>query len=409
MMTFVRLAWRNTWRQRRRTTIVVLAMAVTLALMMLYDGLIAGFEQAIYGNAVKVLGGNIQVHAVGYRESTESNPLLPIPDAAAVVEAALSEPEVVAASRRIKTGGLVTSRAGALALAIVGIEPTREEPVNLTAENVISGRYLADDDEDQAFLGLGLATEMDVEVGDRFTLAGATAHGQTRQRTMTVVGIYDLGLEDIEKRTIYISLPEAQRLFDLTGESTEVAIFVEELGQEDSVIEALEGEVTGVEIDPWETSFPDLQRTLGTKNAVMNVFSVIIQLAAGIGILNLLLMAVYERTREIGVLGALGLRPRQISLLFLLEGIFMGLVGVVAGIVMGLLINVALGQVGIDYTGYSDLTSYMALVTERVYPTLGIERLPARAMTIAIIAALASLYPAYEASRHEPAEALHYV
>jgi ABC-type lipoprotein release transport system permease subunit len=384
-------------------------MSLTLALMMLYDGLIAGFEQAIYGNAVKVLGGNIQVHAVGYRDSTSSNPLLPLEGDEAVVEAALAQPEVVAASRRINTSGLVTSHAGAFGVDIVGIEPTREEPVGLAAQNVESGRYLSADDEDQAFIGRGLADAMDVEVGDRFTMAGTATHGQTRQRTMTVEGIYDLGMEDIEKHTVYISLGEAQRLFDLNGQSTEVVVFLDKLGQEDAVIDALTADLSGVELDPWETSFPELQQTLGTKNAVMNVFSVIVQIAAGIGILNLLLMAVYERTREIGVLAALGLRPRQISLLFLLEGLFMGLIGVAVGIVLGLLMNFALGRIGIDYSSLGGVTSYMALISDRIYPTMGTERLLERSLTIAVIAALASLYPAFEASRREPAEALHYV
>ena len=91
---------------------------------------------------------------------------------------------------------------------------------------------------------------------------------------------------------------------------------------------------------------------INTKNGVMNIFSVIILLIAGIGILNLLLMAVYERTREIGLLGAMGLKPRQISLLFILEGTLMGLVGVAAGIVLGLLINGLLAQVGLDFSAY---------------------------------------------------------
>jgi len=142
---------------------------------------------------------------------------------------------------------------------------------------------------------------------------------------------------------------------------------------------------------------------------VMNVFSVIILMIAGIGILNLLLMAVYERTREIGLLGALGLKPRQISTLFILEGTMMGLVGVVAGILLGLLLNGLLGQVGLDYSAFSGVTSYMALISGRIYPTLGTERLLVRALTVAIIAALASVYPAREASRREPAEALHFV
>ena len=141
----------------------------------------------------------------------------------------------------------------------------------------------------------------------------------------------------------------------------------------------------------------------------MNIFSVIILLIAGIGILNLLLMAVYERTREIGLLGAMGLKPRQISLLFILEGIMMGLLGVAAGIVVGLFINGLLRRVGLDFSAMSAATEYMALISGRIYPTWGLEKLLFRALTVAIIAALAALIPASEAARREPAEALHHV
>jgi len=141
----------------------------------------------------------------------------------------------------------------------------------------------------------------------------------------------------------------------------------------------------------------------------MNIFSAVIIMIAGVGILNLLLMAVYERTREIGVLGAMGLKPRQISLLFILEGTLIGLVGVAAGIVVGLIINGILMRVGLDFTAYSTVTSYMALINSRVYPSWGIDKLLMRALTIAIISALAAVIPALEAARREPAEALHFV
>jgi ABC-type lipoprotein release transport system permease subunit len=128
-----------------------------------------------------------------------------------------------------------------------------------------------------------------------------------------------------------------------------------------------------------------------------------------VGILNLLLMAVYERTREIGVLGAMGLKPRQISLLFILEGTMIGLVGVAVGIVFGLALNGSLMSVGLDFTAYSGVASYMALIKDRVYPTWGTEKLLMRATTVAVISALAALIPAVEAGRREPAEALHFV
>lgn len=409
MTLYLRLAWRNIWRHRRRTLIIVLAMGLALALMMFYDGIVAGFNQAIYGNAIKVLGGNIQVHAQGYRAKADQTPLMPLADDQSVVEAALANPEVLAATRRINTGGLASSREGAFAVAITGIEPEKELEVNLAAQNVVAGRYLTATDGDMVFIGKGLADAMGVQVGDRMSLTGRSTHQQMRTRTMTVVGVYDLGMPDIEKRTIYISLSEAQSLYDLNGQSTEVAIVLKMLGQEPSVLSRLRPALPGYEVESWETNFPELQAALGSKGGVMNIFSVVILMIAGIGILNLLLMAIYERTREIGLLGALGLRPGQISILFILEGTLIGLVGVVAGVIIGLLINGVLMRVGIDYSAFSNVTTYMALIGGRIYPSWGVDKLLQRAVTVAIISALAAVVPAREAAHREPAEALHYV
>ncbi len=409
MKLYLRLAWRNLWRYKRRTLIVVLAIAIGLALMMWYDGLIAGFNQAIYGNAIKVLGGNIQVYAQGYHLKTNTSSLLPLADDQAVVKAALAQPQVLAATRRITTGGLATSREGAFAVEITGIEPEAEKDVNLAAQHVTSGRYLTSSDADMILVGKGLADAMGIQVNDRISVAGQATHAQTRSRTMTVVGIYDLGLPDIEKRTIYTSLSEAQDLYGLGGQSTEVAIVLKQLGEEPKVIAALKPLLPGYEIDPWNVNFPELEAAINTKGGVMNIFSIIIMLIAGIGILNLLLMAVYERTREIGLLGAMGFKPRQISLLFILEGTLMGLVGLAAGVVLGLLLNGILKRVGLEFSQFSSVTSYMSLISGRVYPSWGVDKLLGRSLVVAVISALAAFYPAHEASRREPAEALHYV
>jgi ABC-type lipoprotein release transport system permease subunit len=409
MRLYLRLAWRNIWRQRRRTIIIVSAIAIGLMMMMLYDGLIVGFNQAIYGNAIKVLGGNIQVRAEGYREVANQYPLLPLVDDQAVVRAAMADTRVLAATRRIITGGLISNREGAFAVSITAIEPEAEQSVNLAAQNVVAGNYLTSSDRDVIFIGKGLAIAMDAQVGDRVTLVGRDVHEQMQRRTMTIGGIFDLGMAEIEKLTVYTSLAEAQEVYGLSGKSTEVAIVLKLLGQEAPVVAGLKASLPGYDIASWEENFPELQSAIGTKGGVMNVFSVVIMVIAGLGILNMLLMAVYERTREIGILGALGLRPGQISLLFILEGTLIGLVGVAAGVALGLLTNGILMRVGIDYTQFSSMTTYMALITDRVYPGWGVDKLLQRAATVAIISILAALIPAREASQHEPAEALHYV
>ncbi len=262
---------------------------------------------------------------------------------------------------------------------------------------------------DNILIGKGLADAMGVQVGDRITLVGRSQHEQMRQRTMTVVGIFDLGMADIEKQTVYISLGEAQSLYDLNGQSTEVAVFLKHIGQENAVIQSMKLSPVSYEAESFEANYPDMASAISTKGGVMNIFSVIIIAIAGVGILNLLLMAIYERTREIGMLGAMGMKPAQISLLFILEGVMIGLVGVAVGIVFGLALNGLLMKVGLDFGSLSSVTSYMALIKDKIYPTWGTEKLLMRASVVAIISALASVIPAIEAGRREPAEALHYV
>lgn len=409
MLLYLRLAWRNIWRHRRRTLIIVMAMALALALMVIYDGMIGGFNDAIYGNAIRVLGGNVQIHAAGYRANVDSNPMIPLKDAEHVVQAAQANPLVVAATRRIGTGGLATSHAGAFPVSIIGIDPPAEQPVSLIAQHVSSGRWLAADDRDVVLIGKGLADEMEVQVGDRITLVGTDVHKQNRQRTMTVAGIYSIGLPDNEKRTLYMSLVEAQTLYGLPGQSTEVDLTLKKLGQENAVVAALAPQLPGYEVESWEKNFPELTTALNNKNVVMDIFGVIIIVIAAIGILNLLLMAVYERTREIGLLGAIGLKPRQIALLFLLEGAMIGVVGAAAGAVLGLAVNSGLSTVGMDMSSYGSMTQYMALISGKIYPTLGLGGLWSRALMMVAIATLAAVLPAATAARREPAEALHYV
>jgi ABC-type lipoprotein release transport system permease subunit len=258
-------------------------------------------------------------------------------------------------------------------------------------------------------IGQGLASAMNIDVGDRITMVANSKNEQSRQRTMTVKGIYDVGVPNVEKATIYVSLAEAQSLVGLDGQVTEIVVSLKQIGQEDGVANAIHASVPGYEVDTWETSIPELKETLEMKTGVMSVFGTFMIGIVAIGILNLLMMAVFERTREIGVIGALGLKPRQITIIFLLEGILIGVSGAVIGAVLGTLFSSILGYYGIDYSAFADMTEYTALISGRIYTSLDPLKVLNHALTVAIISALAALYPAIQASQREPAEALHYV
>jgi ABC-type lipoprotein release transport system permease subunit len=409
------MAWRNVWRNWRRTVIAGIAIALGLTFLLVYDGFLGGMNEALYGNTVKLQGGHVQVHAPGFREKMNRMPLLPLADPGAAVEAALAQPEVIAVSQRIETGGMVSSREGTLSVAITGIEPEKEAPVSLVAENVVQGRWLQSNDEDLLLIGQAMAERLEVTVGDRVTLVGRATHQQMRRRTMTIAGIYDLGIAEVEKSLVYVSLLEAQTLFDLRDQATEVAVHLEQVGQEPPVVERLQTALPGYEVDAWDTLDPSTKEMMELEAQVMNMFGMVILLIAGVGILNLMLMVVFERTREIGLLAAMGLKRWETVVLFLLEGVLVGLLGALAGSVLGGAIGAHYGRVGIDWMalyGGMDIGEYSGLIGlmgDRLYLRIGVDVLAGRALTVGVIAALASLYPAWQASRREPAEALHYV
>jgi ABC-type lipoprotein release transport system permease subunit len=409
MKKLIIMGWRNVWRNQRRTIIAVIAIALGLALMLFFDGLMGGAKEAIYGNTVKLQGGNVQVHAPGYGEKAKQNPLLPLAAPDAVLQACLAQPHVVAASQRIKTGGMVSSREGTFPVAIVGIQPQREAPVSLIAEKTRQGRYLQPGDQDVILIGQALAKKLEVQVGDRVTLVGRATHEQMRRRTMAVVGIYSLGIKDVEEGMVYVSLSEAQVLFGLNDSATEVAVFLERIGQEDAVVQGLRAALPGYEVDAWDALNPEIKDTMEMEDQIMAIFGLIILIIAGVGILNLMLMAVFERTREIGLLAAMGLKRREIVALFLTEGVLIGVLGALVGGGLGILVNLYFGQVGLDWSQATEYSELAALLGGRIYFRVSMNTLVDRALTVAIIAGVAALYPAWKASRQEPAEALHFV
>jgi putative ABC transport system permease protein len=191
---------------------------------------------------------------------------------------------------------------------------------------------------------------------------------------------------------------------------TEVPIFLKQIGSEAAVMTALQNQLPNYEIDSWQTLKGDLKETLDAKFAYTSFFGIVVIIIASIGILNLMLMAVFERTREMGVLAALGMKGRQVMGLFLLEGSLIGAVGAVIGCAIGFLLIALMGSAGLDF---SKMTTGMGevgvLMSGKIYPTITAVDLVTRAILVVVIAAIASLYPAWQASRKEPSKALHHV
>ena len=413
MLKYTKMAWRNMWRNKRRTLISTVAIILSMILLIFFQAFMDGTDQAIYGNTVRLYGGNVLIHAPGYREKSTRLPMLPVADVDAVLAAVQKQPNVLAASRRINTGGLVSNRDASQAVNITAIEPEIEAPISLAAENMVAGRFLAPDDGDSIVIGQALAEHLNVTVGDRVSLLGRRKDQSMRQRSMAVVGIFNLGLGEAEKSLLFMNLAAAQTLYNLRGEVTEVAVILEEIGQEDVVIEAIAPEFPNHEVDSIYTLRPEFAEALAIDRVFGLLFGGILLLMGGIGILNLMLMAVFERTREMGVLAAMGMKGRHIMGLFVLEGAFIGLIGAIIGCIFSWLLVMWVGRTGIDFSAYAtdieEAGEIYALMGTVLYPAISAATIIVYGVAAVVVAALAALFPAWQASRREPAESLHYV
>ncbi len=200
MKKYFRIAWRNMWRNWRRTFIASVAIILGLVLLISMLSLFEGSDQAMFGNAVRYYGGNVSIHASGFSAKASQLPLLPLADPDQVAKTALEQKNVLAVFRRIKTSGMISASGATAAVGIIGVKPSDEESSSIIAENIIQGRYLVDDDENAILISKTLAEYLNVQVGDRVSLLGQRKDESMRLHSMSVMGVYSLGVPDIEKR-----------------------------------------------------------------------------------------------------------------------------------------------------------------------------------------------------------------
>jgi putative ABC transport system permease protein len=185
MLTYVKMAWRNMWRNTRRSLIASVAIILSMILLVFFQAFMDGMDQSIYGNTVRLYGGNVLIHALGYREKSTRLPTLPVTHVDEIMTAVRSQPNVLAVTRRINTGGLISNREASHAVNITAIEPENEAPISLAAENLATGRFLRPEDGDSIVIGQALADHLNVVPGDRVSLLGRRKDESMRRRSMT--------------------------------------------------------------------------------------------------------------------------------------------------------------------------------------------------------------------------------
>jgi len=399
-----RLAWRGVSRNRRRSLLSLLAVALGLALLIVMNGMIAGVVDDMLRNTVQLDTGHVQLRAPGYdADALSLRPSEMIDELDARLARARAQDGVEAASPVIWIRGLLTGPDDVLSLRLIGIDPASELH-NPFRDAVVDGAYLSADDRDGILIGRPVAENLGVTAGERVNVAVLDADGVLDEGAFTVRGVFATGIPAFDQSSAFMPLLKAQAFGQNRGRASAIVIMLEDPDTAPAVAAALAQ--PGVEALTWSDLNEFIVQYLATAARFYWILDAIVMLVVAVVIANTLLMAVFERIREMGILASLGMRGGQMRALFMLEALVLGVAGCALGIVLGVAGVWWMALVGIDFGDeFAASAGDLALntVIRASFEPLHIILLTA--WTLAIIL-LASLYPARFAAGMEPVEAL---
>jgi ABC-type lipoprotein release transport system permease subunit len=401
MIQLLKMAFRDLGRNRRRTFFSALAVSVGLAILLLMASVVQGEMGSAIEKSILLQSGHIQVRAASYDENKSSlkwEDLVLNPDRIASQIAAL--PQVKAATPRLFASGFITAGNQSAGARIYGIDPASaaNDPYR---QGIISGNYLTGDDSGGVLIGKPAADKLHLKVGDNVSLSVNTANGNVDEQKFTVRGIYSTGTYGFDNATIFLPLAKAQAITQTQNHASTIFVMLKDTSYTDSVAGALKG--SGLKVLTWKDLNPLILDWETTANSYISIFYLIILAIAASVIINTLIMSVYERTREIGILSAVGMRGGRIMILFLAESAFLAVGGVLMGLILGVL-SVYLFNIHGFYIGNMGLTGF--LVTDTIFARLTMNNTINLSIVTFIVTILAGLYPAIMASRMQPVEAL---
>ncbi len=399
------IAYRDLGRHRRRSVFTLLAVALGLALLFMMSGLISGMMTESLQNSIRLRTTHLQLRAASYQDdqlSLQSKDLLAEP--AALTARATAMSEVEAAAPVLWISGILSTIDESAGLQVIGLDPTSALYAPMKA-GLVTGAWLAPDDRDGVLIGRMLAESLNVSAGQKVSLAIVDADGQPDEGVFTVRGLFSTGIPSYDESAVFMTLDKAQAFARTGDHASAIMILLKDEATTDKVAAAFKG--GDFTVLTWTDLNKFFVETMSLASSFYVLMYGIVILIVAVIIANTLLMAVFERVREMGILAALGMKGGQIRQMFLLEGASLGLAGVAVGAVLGLASVAYLAETGIplsDKTAVVAGSAFALGTTMRAAFDWGAFAYLSIATLIVVI--LASLYPAWYAARLEPVDAL---
>jgi ABC-type lipoprotein release transport system permease subunit len=402
MIQLYKMAWRDLGRNRRRTFFSMLALAFGVALLVFMASFVAGEMRGALQSAISLQSGHLQVRAASYNEDKTSlkwEDLIENPDTLAAQIAA--RPEVQAATPRLYATGIVVAGDTSTGVRVIGIDPASPASAPFR-DGMVSGDYLTADDRGGLLMGRTLADKLELAPGNTVNLLVNTSNGDVDQQSFVIRGLFSTGTPGYDESTIFLPLAKAQAIARAENHASVIFILLKDQDQTDAVAAALQGPAvqvkTYIQLNPLLSEFEQF------ANIFMYIFYLIVLGVTVTVIINTLIMSVFERTREIGILAAMGMRGGRIMAMFFAESSLLAVGGIAMGVALGSLLSAYVQKYGF-FIGDFGITGIF--IGERIYTYLTLNDIVILTIMAFVITLLAALYPAIVAANMEPVEALH--
>jgi len=398
-----RLAWRYLWRNHRRTIVMLSAIAVGTWAMIFMTALTRGMVDQMIVDGISVIPGHVQIHDPDYLDDPSINNRVAYSDAE--LAARFNDEGFLAWAGRVRVPAVVTSERESRGVTLLGIDPAAEKSFSFVDYDDVDGRFLEDADDNGIVLGAKLADTLETRVGKRVVLMSQDPKNEIADRGFRVVGLFHAEMDATEEAYVFIGKRVAQKMLRIGDTVTEV-VFV---GEDYRDVEPTYAKLTelvddSVQVTRWMDVDTYLGTMLGMMDGFMLIWVIVIFLALSFGLVNTLVMAVFERIREIGLMLALGMKPAMILGQIIIESMMLLAVGLFIGDLLAWAtikpleggIDISVVAEGMEMFGASSV----------LYPNLNIDDVILANVVVLILGFLASLSPAWRASRYEPVEAI---
>lgn len=406
MSIIFRLAWRNLWRHKRRTWLTVGAMIFSNTLLVFMISLQLGTYRMMIENTLNAFSGHIQVQHKSYHNDPKIR--YSIPDIVKLAQKLRDALHINSISARATAFALASSEKRSYGIQIVGVQPETESKVSTLPGLIKEGRYLRDSHAEEIVIGKALARNLKVNIGDEVTLLGGGRDGSFAAGIVTVIGIYESGLLDLDRGMVEMPLGYFQQLFSMGDHGHVIVVNVADLFAVNKIQQQINRLIKDnkdlVSLD-WTELQPGLMQAIqADMSSAWFMYGILIILVA-FSVLNTQLMSVLERTREFGITMALGLKPRSLSRLILLETGVMASLGLLIGCFIGFVVTLYFSHYGFTYPGMEEMADKFNL-PDRMYPSVSIISVLFGPTVVYLFSILASVYPALRLHLLRPVNAM---